>query len=322
MTKSSQVGDAKPLRVAGKSIRPGSRKRIELPVSRLATGDWMSLPVEVLNGSRPGPGLWLSAAIHGDEVVGVAVIQRALESIDPAALSGHVIAVPIVNVFGFVAQSRYLPDRRDLNRVFPGTSRGSLASRLAHLFMKEVVERCEYGIDLHAGSDNRVNHPQIRANLDDEETYRIAHAFGAPIVIHGSAPKGSLRQVACRRGKRVLLYEGGEPHRFSAEAVEVGALGVLRVMRVLGMGPKVAANRRKVLASRKTRWVRAPQGGIFWLDVQGGKRVREGHKLGTITDPYGGERKIVKAHTTGMVIGHTANPLVNRGDALVHIAEI
>jgi predicted deacylase len=316
------AAEAGPIKVAGKTVTPGARRRIELPVSRLATGDWMSLSIEVLNGSKPGPSLWLSGAIHGDEVVGVAIIQRVLESIDAATLAGQVIAVPIVNVFGFVAESRYLPDRRDLNRVFPGRSRGSLASRLAHLFMKEVVARCDYGIDLHAGSDNRVNHPQIRANLDDDETSRIAHAFGAPIIIHAGAPKGSLRQVACRRGKRVLVYEGGEPHRFNPDAVEAGALGVLRVMKTLGMGTRVANNRRKVLSSSSTRWVRASRGGIFWLEVEGGKRVREGYKLGKITDPYGGERSIVKASRTGVVIGHTANPLVNRGDALVHIAEI
>jgi hypothetical protein len=233
-----------------------------------------------------------------------------------------VIAAPIVNVFGFIAESRYLPDRRDLNRSFPGHSKGSMASQLAALFMKEVVARCEYGIDLHAGSDDRTNLPQVRANLDDPETMRLASAFGAPITLHGRPPKGSLRGAACKRGKTVLLFEGGEPRRFEESSVDMGVAGVLRVMRALEMCSEVRPSRKRPVVSRTTRWVRATRGGILWLKTERGRRVREGQRIGVITGPYGREREDVRARMSGLVIGHTVSPFVHRGDALVHIAEI
>lgn len=291
-------------------------------MARLPTGDWVSLPIEVINGIRPGPSLWLSGAIHGDEVVGVAITHQVLQRLDPSRLSGVVVAAPIVNVFGFNSESRYLPDRRDLNRSFPGTSRGSMASQLASLFMKEVVARCQYGIDLHAGSNDRTNLPQIRANMDDPETLRLSAAFGAPIMIHGRPPKGSLRHAATKRGKTVLLFEGGEPRRFDADSVDAAVRGVLRVMRALEMCSEVRASRKKPVLSRSTKWVRATRGGIFWVQTARGRRVREGQKIGVITGPYGKEQEFVRASTAGMVIGHTVSPYVHRGDALVHIAEI
>jgi uncharacterized protein len=312
---------SKVIKVGGQRIQPGMRAHIDIQVARLANGDWLSLPIEVLNGVSPGPHLWLSGAIHGDEVVGVAIAHRVLQTLDPMKLSGVVIAAPIVNVFGFIAESRYLPDRRDLNRSFPGHTRGSMASQLASLFMKEVVGRCDYGIDLHAGSDDRTNLPQIRANLDDPETMRLAAAFGAPVMIHGRPPKGSLRAAACKRGKTVLLFEGGEPRRFEDNSVNEGACGVLRVMRALEMCNEIRPTRKRPVISRTTRWVRATRGGILWLKTERGRRVREGQLIGVITGPYGREREDVRARMGGLVIGHTVSPFVHRGDALVHIAE-
>ena len=322
MSRSKKSGRMpKTLRVGGTSIEPGQRARIDIPVARLSTGDSLTLSVEVLNGSKPGPSLWLSGAVHGDEVVGVAVTHRILQALDPEELSGVVICAPIVNVFGFISESRYLPDRRDLNRSFPGSSKGSMAARLAALFMREVVARCDYGIDLHAGSNDRTNLPQIRANLDDPEALRLATAFGAPIMIHGAGPKGSLRQAAGKRGKTVLLFEGGEPRRFEEESVSVGTLGVLRVMRELGMCRQVRACRKRPVLSRSTSWVRAAQGGIFFLETDRGRRVRKGQKIGLITGPYGQIGEDVRAPKNGLVVGHTLSPYANRGDALVHIAE-
>jgi len=310
------------LRVGGKRVKPGTRARIDIPVSRLATGDWLSIPVEVINGVEDGPACWLSGAIHGDEVIGVAVIHRVLQALNPETMSGHVIAAPIVNGFGFLAQSRYLPDRRDLNRSFPGRKRGSLASQLARLFMREVVGRCDYGIDIHAGSNDRTNLPQVRANLEDPETDAMAAAWGAPIMIHGRAPRGSLRRVAAMKGKKILLYEGGEPRRFEVESVDLGVRGVLRVLRHLEICSEVRPTRKHPVRSFSTRWVRAPRGGIFWLRTDRGRKVRQGQRIGVITGPYGDEREYVTATVAGMVVGHTVNPLVNRGDAVVHIAEI
>ncbi len=307
---------------AGVSVPPGERRRVEVPVSRLPTGMWIPIDAELLNGVRPGPTVWLSGAIHGDEIVGAEVIRQILDLLDPQRLAGRIIAVPVVNVFGFITGSRYLPDRRDLNRGFPGSNRGSLASRMARLFIDTVVDRAEVGIDLHAGSNDRVNLPQIRANLDDPLTLSLARAFGAPIAIHGKGPAGSLRAAATKRGKRVLLYEGGEPRRFSRDAVETGVAGVLRVLEALEMVPDAPAAQAPFEESRKTRWVRAPRGGIFRLDTELGEHVHKGDHLGIISDPLGSRPVEVTARIDGVVIGHTVNPLVSQGDALVHIAEV
>lgn len=307
-----EIGDAQ--------VDRGERRRVELPVARLATGNLLALPVEVLCGASDGPRIWLSGAVHGDEVVGVEIIRRVVGKLDPGDLSGTVISVPIVNVFGFIAESRYLPDRRDLNRAFPGRESGSLASRLAHLFMEEVVRKCDYGIDFHSGSDDRTNLPQVRADLDEDETRRLALAFAPPVAIHAGLRDGSLREAAAEEGLHVLLYEGGEARRFDADAVDIGVAGTLRALESLGMcetGPPPAPRCRE---SRETRWERASRSGILHLEVSAGDRVEDGALLGEITNSFGDRKAGVRCQTPGIVIGHTLNPLVNRGDALVHVA--
>lgn len=313
---------AEPLRVGDHGVEPGERRRLELPVARLPTGTRVSLPVEVVHGRRPGPRIWLSGAIHGDEVVGVQVVQRVASRLDPEELAGAVIAVPIVNVFGFLQESRYLPDRRDLNRSFPGTRKGSLASRLARLFMDEIVEACEYGIDFHAGSDDRTNLPQIRTDLDDPESRRCAVAFGAPVSIHARLRDRSLRQAASEAGAHVLVFEGGEPRRFTPEAVSAGVAGTIRVLQALEMIGGEAAPAPETVFSRSTRWVRASRSGLLHPAVQLGERVQKGRRLGRITDSFGDVLARPRASRPGLVIGMTFNPLVNRGDALFHLAEV
>ncbi|MFT5091024.1 MAG: putative deacylase [Candidatus Latescibacterota bacterium] len=302
-------------------ISPGERCKVALPIGRLYTHTEMAMPVEVLHGRREGPRLFLSAALHGDEINGVEIIRRVLQRLDVSRLTGTLVAVPIINVFGFVYQSRYLPDRRDLNRSFPGSARGSLASRLAHLFMTEIMERCSYGIDLHTAAPPRANLPQIRCNLENEELQRLAKAFAAPVVIHGKAPPGSLRGTANRRGLPVLLYEAGEPLRFNEDAIRVGVDGVLRVMAELGMIRRGRARRRTAsVESRRTSWVRARQSGILHLNVKLGERVEKGQLLGSVADPFGDAVLDVEAPHDGLVIGQIVNPLVHRGDAIIHIA--
>ena len=315
-------GAAGPLAVGDREIAPGERGRLELPVARLPTGTRVSLPVEVVHGRRPGPRVWLSGAIHGDEVVGVQIIQRVMAEVDPETLAGAVIAVPIVNVFGFLQESRYLPDRRDLNRSFPGSKKGSLASRLARLFMDEIVGRCGYGIDFHAGSDDRTNLPQIRTDLDDPESRRCAEAFGAPVTIHARLRDDSLRQAASEEGVHVLLFEGGEPRRFTPDAVQAGVAGTLRVLGELDMLDLDAEAAPPTLFSRRTRWVRASRSGLLHSAVSLGDRVEKGQRLGRITDSFGEVLAHGRASAPGVVIGLTLNPLVNRGDALIHLAEV
>ena len=215
-------------------VRAGTSRALELPITRLVTGAEISLPVRIIHGREDGPTVWVDAAIHGDEVVGVEVIRQVLADLDPKTFRGTLIAVPIVNVLGFMTGDRYLPDRRDLNRSFPGSARGSLASRIAHLFMEEVVAKSEVGIDLHTGSDRRSNLPQVRADLDDPRTRALAEAFAAPVMLHAKIRDGSLRHAARERGATVLLYEGGENLRFDDYAIDAGVAGVRRVLAVLG----------------------------------------------------------------------------------------
>lgn len=309
------------IEVAGVFIKAGERRRLEIPVARLATGTWLSLPIMVANGARPGPTAWLSAAVHGDEVNGVEIIGQVLELVDPRQMAGCLIAVPIVNVFGFNAQSRYLPDRRDLNRSFPGLERGSLAARLAFLFMQEVVRKCQYGIDLHTGSNHRTNLPQIRANLHDAETRRLAEAFAAPIIMHAGAIDGSLRKAATDAGIRTIVYEAGEPLRFDDAAIRLGRDGVLRVLAALGMCgecPRSSEPHSALVA--KTTWVRAMNSGILRLDTCLGAQVVERQQIGLVADAFGDDAAPLLAPEEGLVIGHTNNPLVQQGEAVVHLA--
>ena len=194
------AAEQEPIEIGGTTVAPGSREDIEIHVERLASGPWISIPAIVLHGRRPGPKLSVSAAVHGDEINGVEVIRRLVADVRPEELAGTMIAVPVVNQLGFMSGQRYLPDRRDLNRSFPGSPRGALAGRLAHLFMAEIISRCDYGIDLHSGSDNRANLPQIRADLDDPLTRELAEAFAAPVMLHAKIRDGSLRHAARERG--------------------------------------------------------------------------------------------------------------------------
>ncbi len=312
-----------PFHIGGVDVAPGRRTEIGLPITRLVTGDEVSFPVRVLHGRSEGPAVWLSAAIHGDEVCGVEIIRRVFEQIDLRRLKGTLVAVPIVNVYGFINGDRYLPDRRDLNRSFPGSPRGSLASRIAYLMMTEVVAKCSVGIDLHTGSDHRANLPQVRGDLDDERTRELAEVFGAPLVYHARIRDGSLRQAAADAGATVLLYEAGEAWRFDEWAISAGVVGVRRVLATLGMFDAPEDDRpSRPVECRRSGWVRASRTGIVRIEAELGARVNQGDRLGVISDSFGRRLTLVKANRTGMVIGRTEAPLLNRGDALVHIGEI
>ncbi|WP_370246809.1 succinylglutamate desuccinylase/aspartoacylase family protein [Nocardioides sp.] len=304
-------------------VRPGRHHALSLPITRLVTGAEVDLPVRVVHGREDGPTVWINAAIHGDEAVGVEIIRQVLADLDPKALRGTLIAVPIVNVLGFMTGSRYLPDRRDLNRTFPGSARGSLGARIADLMMTEVVAKCEVGIDLHTGSDRRTNLPQIRADLDDARTRALAAAFGAPVMLHARLRDGSLRSAAREQGALVLLYEAGEAWRMDRWAIEAGVVGVRRVLAHLGMVEAVEPPpATPSLASWRSGWVRARGTGMLHLEAQLGQHVREGERLGGLFDSFGKRVRLVHADRDGVVIGRTEAPLVNAGDAVVHLAEV
>jgi predicted deacylase len=314
---------ADPLVVSGVEVPAGSRTRVDLPSGNLSSGTPVSLPIEIVRGRRPGPHVWLSSGIHGDELNGIEVIRRVLGSLRPAQVGGAVFAAPIVNVYGFISRSRYLPDRRDLNRSFPGSPRGSLASRLAHLFMTEIVDHCDVGIDLHTGSDHRTNLPQLRADLDDPATRTLARAFAPPVMVHSATRDGSLRAAAAGLSIPILVFEGGEPNRFDSEAIEVAVAGVLRVLGELGVaGSPARSAPPEPMEVRHTRWVRAGRAGILRLSAQPGQKVRKGEQLGFIADSFGARPLSVRSPMEAVVLGVTRNPIVNRGDAVANLGRV
>ena len=313
-----------PFVIANTSIPPGQRRTVDIVVAKLYTRSDMYMNAHVVHGKSEGPVLFLSAAVHGDEINGVEIIRRVLGLKLLNSLRGTLIAVPVVNAFGFINASRYLPDRRDLNRFFPGSHKGSLTSRLAAIFMDEIVTRSHYGIDFHSGSNSRNNLPQIRAYLRDPAIRGMAKAFGTPVIIDAALRDGSLRQAALQKNVPVLLYEGGEAMRFDEVPIRVGVRGVIATMRHLNMLPAGKRSSKcisPIQASHST-WARAGGSGIFLPKVRLGEMVRRGDTLGRVTDPFNENTITTISPVTGMVIGQLESPPVQTGDAVIHIAAI
>jgi predicted deacylase len=315
--------DVRPaFKIGGEEIAPGTRRSVELHVSVLSNQTPMSLPVQVVHGQAPGPCLFISGVVHGDEVMGVEVVRRVLSHPAMTGLSGTLLAVPIVNAYGLISHSRYMPDRRDLNRSFPGSDHGSLASILADLLMREVVLRCAYGIDIHSAALHRTNLPQIRISPGDDDLVMLAQAFGAPVVLVSKLREGTLRHSALGRGVKVLVYEGGEALRFDEEAIKAAVNGIFGVMHKIGMieEPVAATALRQPTVSTSSYWLRAPEGGIFRSEHRIGHWVAGAERIGVISDPLGRLETPVVAGQGGIIIGQSHLPVVNRGDALFHIA--
>lgn len=309
--------------IAGQKIAKGETVNIELPTVKLYTDTSMSMPVFVKRGKRDGPTIFLSAAVHGDELNGIEIISRLIQNKLLNNLKGTLIAVPIVNGYGVLNQSRYLPDRRDLNRSFPGSKRGSLAGRIADLFVNEIIAKCEFGIDLHTGSQHRSNLPQVRANLDDEQTLEMAKAFGVPVVLNSNLRDGSLRECADGLGVRVILYEAGEALRFDELSIRAGEKGIINVMRHLGMLPKSRSKKphAEPWIARSSSWVRATDSGFTSHKKELGDHVEKGDLLAEIKDPYGNIIDTVLSNSKGIIIGKQNIPLVQEGEAMYHIAQ-
>ncbi|MDX1484035.1 MAG: succinylglutamate desuccinylase/aspartoacylase family protein [Alphaproteobacteria bacterium] len=309
---------------SGTVVAPGHRATVDLPLSLLSDHTPITLTAEIVHGRRPGPVLLINGAVHGDEVNGVEIIRRVLRQAALRRLSGTLIAVPIVNVYGFLTNTRYLPDRRDLNRSFPGSSHGSLASRLAHMFLTNIVKRADYGIDLHTAAIHRENFPQIRGDLSHPAVRDLAMAFGVPVVLNAALRQGSLRKAAIESDVPFLVYEAGEALRFDEVAIRAGVRGVLRVMSHLGMiAPRRwrEAKTEPTIARRST-WIRAPEGGIFRAGIKLGERVAADEVLGIIADPFGEMEFPIHCSCDGVLIGRNNLPNVNQGDGLFHVARV
>ncbi|MGK0405348.1 MAG: putative deacylase [Oleispira sp.] len=312
----------KELTIGGVAILPGESKKIDLPVVRLYTDTEIKMPVYVKRSRKDGPVIFVSAAVHGDELNGVEIIRRLIRRRSLKLKKGTLIFVPMVNVYGVLNQSRYMPDRRDLNRVFPGSARGSLAGRLAHIFLSEIVSKCDYGIDLHTGAIHRSNLPQVRANLDDVETREMAEKFGVPVLLNSNLRDGSLRESAVEHGVKILLYEAGEALRFDELSIRAGEKGVLNVLAHLDMIAKRKSSNKKItpFIAYSSSWVRAVTSGFVDNKVQNGDQVAKGQLLAEIGDSFGEVQSEVLAGREGIIIGKQNIPLVQEGDAMFHIA--
>ncbi|WP_264210539.1 succinylglutamate desuccinylase/aspartoacylase family protein [Leisingera thetidis] len=313
-----------PFTIGHAEVAPGSRLTVDLPVSVLSDHTPVTMSAHVVHGRRDGPVIFVSGGVHGNEVIGVEIVRRLLRTPNLAVLKGTLIAVPIVNAFGFISRSRYLPDRRDLNRVFPGSEHGSLASRLAHLFMTEIVARSDLGIDLHSAAIHRTNFPQIRIPPGNPRARDLAGVFGPPIVMRSALREGSLRSAAMEMGKDVLLYEAGEGLRFDELSVRAGLAGILRVMRHMGMLPAKGISKPKTPPQfcSSSKWLRAPMGGLLRVYKADGGLVRQGELMGSVSDPFGEEDQEILAPFDGLIVGRAMMPVVNEGDAVFNLGSI
>lgn len=310
--------------IHGVEIRCGQKKKVDVPLPSLYDCSPVSLPVHVIRGKESGPTLCVTAAIHGDEISGVEIVRRLIAKKRLCGMRGTLIAVPVVNVYGFLLRDRYLPDGRDLNRCFPGSSTGSLASRVAHILSQKVLALADYHIDLHSGSSDRSNLPQIRINGDTEEELRLAKAFNAPVILTAKERDGSLRQMHRKKGRAALVYEAGEAHRFSEMGIRAGVDGVMNVMQEIQMlSPSKRTRQPKASESylaQSSFWVRSLHSGVFTALKAIGKKVKEGETIARVGNPFGCEQHNIVSPKSGIVIGINKLPLVQEGAALQHIA--
>ncbi len=316
-----------PFIIGGTDIRPGERRRVDINLGQLYDLNSVGISVEVIRGKKPGPVLFITGAMHGDEINGVEICRRLLAERCLKHIKGTLLVIPVINVFGFYRKTRYLPDGRDLNRCFPGTDYGSLGSRMAKILMDEIVSKSTHGIDLHTAGSHRSNLPQVRASLDNAATAKLAKSFEVPVILNSKIREGSLRE-AIHKFKRpipLLIYEGGRALRFDEHCTRVGVRGILSTMNSLGMidtqyMPFDKPKKSKAFIAKSSYWLRASHGGIFVSSKKLGTRVKENERIGYITDAFNSRRIEVLAPQAGLIIGMTILPLVNQGDAMVHIA--
>ncbi|MBC3765958.1 succinylglutamate desuccinylase/aspartoacylase family protein [Neptunicella marina] len=312
-----------PFELAETVIPAGRQVSVKIPAVRLYTDTPMDLHVEVFHGVKDGPTLLVCAAVHGDELNGIDICRRLIKKLNPKRLHGTVMIVPIVNVFGFIQQTRYLPDRRDLNRCFPGSDQGTVGSRLAYLFSSMLMCRASHIIDLHTGAIHRSNMPQIRANIKDPAALAMAEAFHVPIILHAKELDGSVRATASKLGASAIIYEAGEALRFDQAAIKAGLNGVLNVMKELGMVQRRGSRVKfEPLIANHSQWVRNEYDGVIINRIQLGSRVNKGQIIGYSASPHGDTEHPIRSPIDGVVIGISNIPVANEGEALFHIAKI
>jgi uncharacterized protein len=305
--------------IAGHELKPGESKQIDINIARLPSHTQIDTPIYAYRGFEDGPVLGLMAGMHGDEINGMEIVRKILELGLNKVKRGTVVCLPIVNVYGFLNYSRDVPDGKDINRSFPGNKNGSLASRVAFHLMQDVIPFIDVGVDYHTGGGQRTNYPQVRCVMKDPQNVVLADAFHAPFTIDSPYRPNSLRQAAARLHKRIIVFEGGESMRFDDHAINTGISGTIRLMKHLGMVDQAPEPKQDNHVIWHSSWVRARQAGLFHTDCLAGQIVEKGQEVGTITDPFGEFKEKIKAPATGYIVGLNRNPVMNAGDALMHI---
>ncbi len=309
-------------KIGGQTVKPGEMKDIRLQISETYLGEPVFVPLRVIRSIQPGPVLFVTAAIHGDEINGTGIIHDFLFGSQIELLRGTLVLAPVINVFGFEAHERYLPDRRDLNRSFPGSANGSLASRVAHKLMSEFPERCDYGIDLHTAAFQRTNYPNVRADLSNPEVKRLANAFGCALVIDGKGPVGSFRRECTKHKCPTIILEAGEPWKVEPGILQIGVQGIRNVLIHFNMLAGTAVEPPYQALIRKTTWIRATVGGILKFHVSPGQFVEEGQPIATNYSILGQEQNVLRSKYNGIIIGMTTMPAVKPGEPICHVGMV
>jgi predicted deacylase len=304
--------------INGSDIALGENARIDLQIAKLPTHTVIDLPVYIHRAPIDGPVLLITAGLHGDELNGVEIIRTLIASKEVIPTTGTVVLLPIVNIYGFLNNSRTMPDGRDLNRSFPGSKQGSLAARIAYTLMNVVIPHIDYGVDFHTGGANN-NYPQIRCTFDIEKNLELAKAFSPPFIVNSTLRDGSFRRETQRLGKTILVFEGGESLRFDEVTIKEGIEGVKRLMSYLGMNNSAFISNRETLIIKKSSWIRATHSGLYRPSINYGEEVKRNQIIATITDPYGETEYKLKSRFNGYVLATRSSPIVNRGDAIIHI---
>ncbi|MDA9317327.1 M14 family metallopeptidase [Puniceicoccaceae bacterium] len=311
-----------PFTIAGERIPLGQTRDVRLAISETYTGDTVSVPLRVIRAKKPGPCIFITAAIHGDEVNGTGIIHDFLFGDAVDLKCGTLVLAPVVNVFGFESHERYLPDRRDLNRSFPGSKNGSLASRIAYTLMAELVDKCDYGIDLHTAAFQRTNFPNIRADLTNPDTRRLAEAFGCVLILDGKGPVGAFRREATKRGCPTIILEAGEPCKIEPSVMQIGTQGIRNVLADFGMLDLPLVKPPFMAKIRKTQWIRATVGGILKFHVSAGDFVEAGQAIVTNYSIMGIEQNVLTSPINGIILGMATMPAVKPGEPICNIATL
>lgn len=312
----------KKLEIAGRQIAPGEVTDVQLAFSESYLGRAVSIPIRVIRAKKEGPRVFFTGAVHGDELAGIGIIRELLYGDPPELLRGTLVCVPVVNVFGMENHSRYLPDRRDLNRSFPGNTNGSMTGRVAAAVFREIISKCDMGVDFHSAAVRRTNYPNVRADMRNEAVRRMARAFGCEIIVNSRGPEGSLRRESCKSSVPTIILEAGEVWKIEPGVVETGLRGCLNILKSLGMVEGEPQAPLFQVTLEKTSWVRAQRGGFLGFHARPGDLVREGQELATNYNIFGRERATLASPTAGIVLGMTTMPAVKPGEPVYHIARL